>query len=385
MRARLLIFSLLLAALIGLSGCSASESKTNAQAPPPTVPVGVGEVTRKDVPLVLRSIGNVEPFETVSVKSQVGGELVEVHFKEGQDVNKGQLLFTLDRRQLEADLKKAEGNVERDVAQAKNARVQATRYEQLLKEGVVARQQYEQMVANADAAEAAVASDKAAVDAAKLQLQYTRIFSPINGRTGNLMVDRGNIVKANDVPLVTINQITPIHVQFAIPEQQLAEVKRYMAAGTLKVEAVIPNDASPNGPPLGKLDFIDNNVDPTTGTIKLKGAYQNADRRLWPGQFVDVVLTLATQANAVVVPSKAVQTGQQGQYVFVVKPDMTVDMRTIKVSRTAGQDTVIESGLQPGDKVVTDGQLKLTKGARVEIKQAAQVPEAAPRTVPAGD
>lgn len=374
---------------MAIAGCSGGEQKTNAQAAAPaTVPVGAGEVVRKDVPLVLRSIGNVEPFETVAVKAQVGGELMEVHFKEGQDVNKGQLLFTLDQRQFLADLKKAEGNLERDVAQAKNARAQAVRYEQLLKEGVVAKQQYEQMVANADAAEAAVASDKAAVDAAKVQLQYTKIYSPINGRTGNLMVNRGNIVKANDVALVTINQIAPIHVQFAIPEQQLAEVKRYMAAGTLKVEAVIPNDASPNGPPQGKLDFIDNNVDPATGTIKLKGAYPNGDHRLWPGQFVDVVLTLATQQNATVVPSKAVQTGQQGQYVFVIKPDMSVDMRVIKVSRTAGQDTVVESGLTPGERVVTDGQLKLTKTSRVEIKQSAVTEpgkNAAPRNVPAGD
>jgi multidrug efflux system membrane fusion protein len=385
MRARfLLLFSILLA-LVAISGCTGGESKTSAQVPPPTVPVGVGEVTRKDVPLVLRSIGNVEPFETVSVKSLVAGELVDVHFKEGQDVKKGQLLFTLDQRQFLADLKKAEGVLEKDIAQAKNARAQAARYEQLLKEGVVAKEQYDQIVANAGAAEATLDSDRAAVESAKVQVQYTKIFSPISGRTGTLMMHQGNIVKANDVPLVTINQISPIHVSFAIPEQQLADVKKYMSAGTLKVEAVIPNDKSPAGPPQGKLDFVDNNVDPTTGTIKLKGAYTNNDNRLWPGQFVDVVLTLATQQNAIVVPSKAVQTGQQGQYVFLVKPDMTVDMRPIKVTRTAGADTVVESGLQPGDRVVTDGQLKLTKGARVEVKQAAQTPASSQQNVPSGD
>jgi multidrug efflux system membrane fusion protein len=385
MRFRHFLLCFVLLGLFVIAGCAGGESKTNAQAPPPTVPVGVGEVTRKDVPLVLKSIGNVEPFETVSIKSLVAGELVDVHFKEGQDVKKGQLLFTLDQRQFIADLKKAEGVLEKDMAQAKNARAQAARYEQLLKEGVVAKEQYDQIVANAGAAEATLDSDRAAVESAKVQVQYTKIYSPISGRTGNLMVHQGNIVKANDVPLVTINQISPIHVSFAIPEQQLAEVKKYMTAGTLKVEAVIPNDQAPAGPPQGKLDFVDNNVDPATGTIKLKGAYANNDHRLWPGQFVDIVLTLTTQQNAIVVPSKAVQTGQQGQYVFVVKPDMTVDMRAIKVTRTAGPDTVVESGLQPGDRVVTDGQLKLNKGVRVEVKQAAQPPASPQQNVPSGD
>lgn len=376
MRARNPVFFLLLIGSIALSGCSGGEQKTAAKAPAPAVPVVVGEVVRKDVPLILRSIGNVEPFETVEVKSQVGGELVNVHFKEGQDVNKGQLLFTLDRRQLEADLKRAESNLERDIAQAKNARTQAQRYEQLLKEGVVAKQQYDQMIASADAAEATVAADRAAVEFAKVQLQYTRIYAPISGRTGNVMVDQGNIVKANDVPLVTINQISPIHVSFSIPQQQLPEVKRYSSAGSLKVEAVVPNAGEGAANPQGKLDFIDNTVDAATGTIKLKGVYPNADRRLWPGQFVDVVLTLSTDMNAVVVPSRAIQTGQQGQYVFVVKPDMTVDMRVIKVRRAAGADTIIESGVEPGEKVVTDGQMRLNKDARVEIKQAGLTPAA---------
>lgn len=379
MRARNPVFFLLLTGSIALSGCSGGEQKTAAKAPAPAVPVVVGEVVRKDVPLILRSIGNVEPFETVEVKSQVGGELVNVHFKEGQDVNKGQLLFTLDRRQLEADLKRAESNLERDIAQAKNARTQAQRYEQLLKEGVVAKQQYDQMIASADAAEATVAADRAAVEFAKVQLQYTRIYAPISGRTGNVMVDQGNIVKANDVPLVTINQISPIHVSFSIPQQQLPEVKRYSSAGSLKVEAVVPNAGEGTPNPQGKLDFIDNTVDAATGTIKLKGVYPNADRRLWPGQFVDVVLTLSTDMNAVVVPSRAIQTGQQGQYVFVVKPDMTVDMRVIKVRRAAGADTIIESGVEPGEKVVTDGQMRLNKDARVEIKQAGLTPAATPQ------
>lgn len=371
---RLLLVSLTGALLALVSGCSQPE-KTAAQGPPPTVPVSLGIVVQKHVPVTLRAIGNVEPYQTVGVKSQISGELQEVHFREGQDVNKGDLLFTLDQRQLKADLARAEGNLQRDEAQARNARVQAQRYAALLKEGVVAQQQYDQFVSNADALDATVAADRAAVEYARLQLQYTRISAPISGRTGSIQVHRGNIVKANDVDLVTINQIAPINVQFAVPEQQLGEVKHYMAARTLKVEAVTRSDdpARPAGTLLasaGELTFIDNTVDPATGTIKLKGTFNNRDRNLWPGQFVDVVLTLSTEQNAVVVPSQAVQTGQRGSYVFVVAEDNTADMRAITVKRTAGTETIVSSGLTPGERVVTDGQLRLTRGAKVEMKQA---------------
>ena len=378
---RTLLFFSAAVLLALISGCSQPE-KTAAQAPA-TVPVSIGTVVQKDVPVTLRAIGNVEPFQTVGVKSQINGELQEVHFREGQDVNKGDLLFTLDQRQLKADLARAEGNLQRDEAQAKNARVQAQRYAALLKEGVVAQQQYDQFVSNADALDATVAADRAAVEYARLQVQYTRISAPISGRTGSIQVHRGNIVKANDVDLVTINQIAPINVQFAIPEQQLAEVKHYMAARTLKVQAVTRSDdpTRPAGELLasaGELTFIDNAVDPATGTIKLKGTFQNRDRNLWPGQFVDVVLTLTTESNAVVVPSQAVQTGQKGSYVFVVAADNTADMRPVTVKRTAGPETVVTAGLKPGDRVVTDGQLRLTRGAKVEMKQApagTQTPE----------
>jgi multidrug efflux system membrane fusion protein len=303
------------------------------------------------------------------VKSQITGEIVAVHFREGDDVTKGQLLFEMDPRQPNADLARAQSNLVRDQAQAKNARLQAERYARLLKEGVVSAQEYDRFVAEAEALEAAVAADKAAVEQAALQLQYTKIYAPVSGRTGNLMVDRGNIAKANDDPaLVTINQITPISVSFAIPEQQLYDVKRYMNAG-LRVEAVLPGQDTPSL--RGKLTFVDNAVDPTTGTIKLKGEFANADRRLWPGQFVDIVLTLTTTPNAIVVPSQAVQTGQQGQYVFVVKPDMTADLRPVVAARSVGAETVIESGVQPGERVVTDGHLRLQKGAKVEIKHGA--------------
>ncbi|HUQ50226.1 MAG TPA: efflux RND transporter periplasmic adaptor subunit [Terriglobales bacterium] len=374
-RSQILLY---LAISLGLAGCS-SEPKTAAKGPAPSVPVSIATAELKDVPVTLRAIGNVEPAETVGVKSQISGELKQVHFREGEDVNRGDLLFTLDQRQLQAELARAEGNLQRDQAQAKNARVQAERYARLLKEGVIAQQQYDQFVSNADALDATVAADKAAVEYARLQLQYTRIVAPIAGRTGNLEVDRGNIVKANDVNMVTINQVSPVNVQFSIPEQQLAEVKRYLEARTLRVEAITRADspqtqsAAPvapitNLPSTGDLTFIDNAVDPATGTIQLKGTFANKDRRLWPGQFVDVVLTLSVERQAVVVPAQAVQTGQQGAYVFVVSSENTADMRQVTVRRNVGDLAVISTGLRPGERVVTDGQLRLTRGAKVEMK-----------------
>jgi membrane fusion protein, multidrug efflux system len=357
----------LLSSVLALAGCSKEESKAAASAPPPSVPVSVATVVQKDMPVVIRSIGNVEAIEKVEVKSQIAGQIVAVHFKEGDDVKKGELLFEMDPRQPQVDLARAEGNLLRDQAQAKNARAQAERYARLLKEGVVSAQEYDRFTSEAEAAEAAVAADRAAVEQAKLQWTYTKIYAPVAGRTGNLMVDVGNIVKANEGTLMTINQITPISVVFSIPEQQLADVKRFMNAG-LRVEAILPG--ADQQPLRGQLKFIDNAVDPTTGTIKLKGDFANTDRKLWPGQFVDIQLTLTTTPNAIVVPSQAVQTGQQGQYVFVVKSDMTADLRPVVALRSVGGETVIESGVQPGDRVVTDGHLRLQKGSKVEIKQS---------------
>ena len=356
--------------ILFIAGCSKESSPVSAQAPVPAVPVTVANVEQHDVPVTIRTIGNVEAIETVGIKSLIGGELQEVHFKEGQDVTKGDLLFVIDPRQAKADVARAEGNMLRDQAQAKNARVEAERYAKLLQEGVASKQQYDQFFSNADALEAAVEADKASLEYLKLQLSYTRIYAPVTGRTGNLVVNRGNLVKANDNPaLVTINQITPIYVQFGIPEQQIPEVKRFMAAKSLRVQAVLKQGGS--GVEDGQLTFIDNAVDTTTGTIKLKGTFSNSDRGLWPGQFVDVVLTLTMEPNAVVVPSQAVQTGQQGQYVFVIKPDMTAEMRTVTVKRTFDNQSVIGSGLQNGERVVTDGQLRLQKGSKVEIKNGA--------------
>lgn len=345
------------------SGCSNEKQGKPASAP---IPVIVGAATQKTVPVQLRAIGNVQAYSTVTVKSKVGGELVRVHFTEGQDVKKGDLLFTIDPRPYEAALKQAEANLGRDLAQAKNAQEDARRYEFLIQKGVVARQQYDKFRTDADALEATVLADRAAVENAKIQLGYCSIHSPIDGRTGSLIVQQGNIIKAEDINLVVINQIIPINVAFSVPEQFLPEIKKYMASGKLQVEALIPmNEARPER---GVITFIDNAVDSSTGTIRLKGTFGNREKDLWPGQFVNVVLTLTTEPNAIVIPSQAVQTGQEGQYVFVVKQDLTVESRPVVAGRTVNNETVIQKGLQVNEKVVTDGQLRLYPGAKVEIK-----------------
>lgn len=331
------------------------------------MPVGVVAAFTKTMPMQVRVIGNGEAFSTVSIKSQVNAELMEVHFREGQFVKKGDLLFTLDRRPFDAALHQAEGTLARDQAQLELAEVQAKRYVKLHEDGVASAEQADQMQANADALKAAVLTDKATAEYAKLQLQYCFIYSPINGRTGTLMVHVGNLVKANDVPvLVIINQITPIYVDFSPPEDVLPQVKKYMAHGKLKVEAFPPDD--PQRPEIGFLSFVDNAVDNTTGTIRLKGTFQNESHRLWPGQFVNVVLTLTEQPNAVLVPQQAVQTGQDGQFVFVVKADRTVESRAVTISRTLEGNAIVEQGIHPGEVVVTDGQSSLIPGIRVEIK-----------------
>jgi multidrug efflux system membrane fusion protein len=326
----------------------------------------VSTATQKTVPVQLRAIGNVQAYATVIVKSKVGGEIIRVHFTEGQDVKKGDLLFTIDPRPYEAALKQAEANLERDLARAKNAQEDARRYEFLIQKGVVARQQYEKFQTDADALEATVLADRAAVENAKIQLGYCFIRSPIDGRTGKLIVQQGNIIKAEDINLVVINQVIPIDVTFSVPEQFLPEIKKYMAMGKLLIEALVPMNEE--RPEKGVITFIDNTVDPNTGTIRLKGTFANPEKKLWPGQFVNVVLTLTTEPNAIVVPSQTIQTGQEGQYIFVVKEDLTVESRPVVAGRTVNNETVIQKGLQASEKVVTDGQLRLYPGAKVEIK-----------------
>jgi multidrug efflux system membrane fusion protein len=352
---------------------AACSSGGKGQPPPRAVPVLADRVVQKAVPLEIRAIGNVQAYSTVTIKTMVGGEISQVHFTEGQEVRKGTPLFTIDPRPLEAALKQTQANLARDQALANNAKVDAKRYEALMAKQAISRQQYDQVRTNATALEALVQVDEAAVENAKVQLGYCFIRSPIDGRTGNILVKRGNIVKANDTELLTINQIIPISVAFSVPEQSLAEIKKYMARGLLKVEALPPNDT--RGAERGALAFIDNAIDKATGTILLKGTFTNRRRRLWPGQFVDVVLRLTIQPNAIIVPSPAVQTGQQGQFVFVIKSDLTVEVRSVVVSRTINNQSIIDKGLKAGEQVVTDGQLQLVPGAKVEIKGSLNTPE----------
>jgi multidrug efflux system membrane fusion protein len=362
---------LLAATATGLSLLSACVGTKAASGPPPPVPVMAALVEQKDVPLRVHAIGAVEAYSMVAVKTQITGELTGVFFKEGEDVQKGQLIFTLDKRPLEADVRRAEGALARDEAQAKNALSEQRRYESLVKAGVVSTQEYDRVESNAAALEAAVRADKGALENAKVQLVYASIYSPINGRTGNLLVHQGNMIKANDVPsLVNINQVEPIYVTFTVPQQYLADVKQYSRNGSLPVQAMIPGDA--RGTITGKLSFIDNTVDSSTGTIKLKGVFANSDRRLWPGQFVDAYLTLKTQSNALVIPSQAIQNGQQGTFVYVIKDDNTVEARLVTTSEAqlAGQ-LIVQKGLAAGERIVTDGQLRLVPGSKVQIKQAA--------------
>ncbi len=343
-----------------------SEKSQPPQKPP--VPVTAASVMQKTVPVQLSAIGNVEAYSTVSMKSQIGGVLTRVHFREGQDVNKGDLLFTIDPRPYEAALKQAEANLAKDNAQLANARKEVQRYAELVKKGYVAQEQYDQISTNAASFEAIVNADMAVVENARLQLKYCYIYSPISGRTGNLMANEGNLIKANaDTAIVVINQVQPIYVTFSVPEQSFSEIKRYMSEGKLRVEAILSKEDEK--PEQGVLTFIDNAVDLATGTIKLKGTFANKGKRLWPGQFVNAVLTLTSQPDAIVVPSQAIQTGQKGQYVFVIKNDLTVEDRSLLVGRTLNNETIIEKGLQAGEKVVTDGQLRLVPGDRVQLKE----------------
>src|SRR6266571_4361907 len=377
-----------LAAALLLTGCSDSAAgKPARNAAPPAVPVTAADAVEKTVPIQLSAVG---------IKSQVNGQIVQVHFKEGQDVRKDDLLFTIDPRPFEAALRQAEAalrqrqaevqqaiaNLERDTAQLANARVQERRYKALVEKELVAREQYDQLQTNLAAMEATVQADRAAVenakaseraaqanvDNARLLLGYTEIRAPIDGRTGNLLVQNGNVIKANDdSPLVVINQVHPIYVSFSVPEQHLADIRKYRARGPLRVEARLPRQLETIA--TGELTFVNNAVDQTTATIQLKATFSNTDNALWPGQFLDVVLTF-TSRTAIVVPSQAIQPGQQGPFVFVVKPDATVESRPVAPGTRLGAETIIEQGLRAGERVVTDGQLRLVPGAKVEIRPA---------------
>lgn len=351
------------ALVISCASCTAKQEKPKAK---PPVPVKVAQVQQKDMPVQVKAIGNIEAFTSVAIKSQVSGQIARVHFTEGSDVEKGTLLVSIDPEPFQATLSQSEAALAKDQAQAKFAREQAGRYEELLKSGIVTRDQYESLQSNAESLAATLAADRATVKNARIQLGYCSIRSPISGRTGTLSLHPGNLVKANDLPIVTINQLSPIYVTFALPEKRLAEVKRAMAAGQLKIEAVIPNE--PAATEVGTISFLDNAVNPATGTIKLKGMFANKLRKLWPGQFTDVLITLASRKNAVVVPTHAIQTSQQGEFVYVVKQDKA-EMRPVVSAVSVGGETVIDKGLAPGETVVVDGQLRLTPGVTVETKE----------------
>lgn len=356
-----------LAILLTLGALSVGCTKQQAAAPEQrAVPVAVATARLQDVPVQVRAIGNVEPYSTVSIKAQVNGPVTAVHFTEGQEVRKGDLLFSIDPRPFQVALEQAQAALAEDTAQLENAKAQEGRYAKLLQEGVIAQEQYDQFRTNYRAYEAALAADQALIENANLNLAYCTIRSPIDGRTGSLAVHAGNLVKANDVPiLVVINQVNPIYVSFSVPQQYLAEIKTQMAGRPLRVEAFVENDRRPEE---GTLTFVDNAVDPATGTIRLKARFENQAQRLWPGLFVNAVLTLGVEHGAVVVPSEAVQEGQRGSYVFVIKPDSTAEVRPVTVGRTSSRDTVIEKGLTAGEQVVTDGQIRLVTGSKVEPK-----------------
>jgi multidrug efflux system membrane fusion protein len=367
------VVGLAIAAASALTGCSRGDAAATQTSggrgggQQATVPVAVALVEQRAVPLELRAIGTAQAYSVVAIRAQTTGELTSVNFKEGDDVRKGQVLFTLDRRPLEAALQTAEGNLARDTAQAANAATSARRYQDLQARGIATKEQVDESTTTAAALAATLEADRGALANARVQLQYATIAAPISGRTGQLMVHPGNLVRANDAtPLVTINQVSPIYVAFGVPEGRLDDLKRYLAKGTLHVEATPPGASDPGSP--GRITFIDNGVDPMTGMITVKVEFANRDHRLWPGRFVNVLVTLTTDPKAIVVPAVAVQSGQLGDYVFVVKTDRSVEYRKVTIERTVGSNTVIREGLVPGETVVTDGQLRLTAGTHVSVK-----------------
>lgn len=373
MRPRIALASLCLVggAALTMPACSdgRAQTATGGTGGPPAVPVTTATVVAQPMPLTVDGIGTAEAYTSVAIRAQITGALTTVHFTEGNDLQAGQTLFTLDRRPLEAALAQAQATLKRDTAQAANAQASAARYQDLQARGIATREQADSSRTAAAALDATLLADRAAVDNATIQLDYATITAPISGRAGAIMVHEGNLVRANDsTPLVVINQVSPINVSFGLPESRLADIRRHMRAGAIRVEARLDGDATPA---IGKLSFIDNAVDAATGQIKIKAVFPNVDHRLWPGQFANVTVTLGTESRAIVVPTASVQTGQQGPYVFLVKPDQTVEMRTVAIQRQAGELTIVRDGVQPGDIVVTDGHLRLVPGARVSVKPAA--------------
>jgi len=354
---------MMLSALI--CACSnANGEKQNVKNRP--APVTVAKVLEKSVPLEVRAIGNTEACASVVIKSQVGGMITRQAIQDGQDVNKGDLLFTIDPRPFENALKEAQAKLDRDIVLLKQADVELVRYSRLMKSNAISEEKYEQAIVNVKTLKSTVRLDETVVEKARLELEYASVKAPISGRVGSVLVHEGNIIKANDDrSLTVINQIQPMCVSFALPEQYLSSVFQYMAEKKLNISAFINgNEAEPE---IGELSSVDNTVDKMTGTIRLKGTFDNSDRRLWPGQFVRVVLKLADIEGTRVVPSNAVQTGINGEYVYVLTPDNKADMRPVKIGRILDGETVIEDGLKAGETVITDGHILLTPGASVDV------------------
>ena len=344
---------------------AACSSAPKGPPSPPPVPVRATTVERRDVPVALHAIGNVEAFQTVTLRSRVDGRLAEVRFKEGDEVRTGDVLFVVDPGPFQAALDQAKANLAKANAESANAAVQERRLATLVEGGIVSRDEWDRTRTAAQSAAASVEAAKAAVENAKLQLGFCYITSPLDGRIGRLIVNQGNLVKTNDTELATINQMKPIYVGFTVPEKELPAIRRWNAGHPLATRVTFGGE-----PIAGELSFIDNRVDTTTGTVLLKAVFTNADEALWPGQFVNVTLTLTTDRDAVVVPAATVQAGQEGSYVFVVKPDATVDYRLVKIERTEGGDAVVASGVEPGERVVTTGFVRLAPGVRVTVEDA---------------
>jgi membrane fusion protein, multidrug efflux system len=372
---------LLLLPLVASFGCQAQSAMKPRG--PEAVPVKVEQVVRKPMALELRAVGSVEASSKVSVSARAAGTIVAAHFQEGSEVQRGELLFELDPRPYQASLAEAQSRLARDRTLAEKAAEDERRYTALVEKEYVTREQFEGAKANAASLRSTVQADEAAVENARLALEYCTIRAPISGRTGSLLVHAGNMVRQNDAaPLVVILQTRPVRVAFAISEKHLEAIRAHAAAAPLRVS--VRSRGGTGEPVIGKLEFIDNSVDQATGTILLKGVFDNQDGRLWPGQFVDVVLTLGSEEAALVVPSTAVQTGQQGSYVFVVTPDGTAESRPVTVARVVGAESVLAAGVEPDETVVTDGQLRLVPGAKVAVTppvaRAGDAPSAGPST-----
>src|SRR5271165_5590346 len=347
-----------------LAGCSRADKNAKASGPPPAVPVGVATVQERDFPVYLTGLGSVLAFNTVALKTRIDGHITQVNFQEGQDVSVGQLLIQIDPRPYEVALQTAQANLQRDEAQLNNAKVQYERMKALYAGGVIAKQDLDTQEASFGQYEGTIAADKAAIESAKLNLVYTRIASPINGRIGLRQVDIGNYVQASaTTPMVIITQMHPIAVDFTLPEDQLQAVRQRMKDGTLQVDVYSRDDQTKLS--TGKLLTIDNNNDQTTGTAKLKAVFENPDNSLWPNQFVNVHLLLEMKKDAITIPVSAVQRGPQGTFTYVVDDKNTVQIRPLQLALTQGNTAVVASGLQPGERVVTDGQEKLQAGSLV--------------------